>query len=217
MLPTPIISALHIAPFDIGHHVGIERQMPIGAAVLTATLQGSQVHFDLDSCILRPSDPTDRLLLWLDRHVMREGVTIAGYRLDDAVTLLGRLPGAEWSPVLRALSGCGQQYALDLTARSDGELVTFQQACAHSQILCAPVDADRRFADWMRSNVRGLAHDAEVDALATFRLVIRRLAVLNPLARGIVGAIADHFAAWLEQADHPAAQVHVADLLSVAD
>jgi len=217
MLPTPIITALHVAPLDVGHHVGVERQMPVGAAVLTATLQGSQVRFDLDSCILRPADSTDSLLLWLDRHVMREGVTIAGYGLDDAVALIDRLPGAEWSPVLRALAGCGNQYALDLTARSDGELATFQQACAHSQILCAPVDANRRFADWMRSDVRGLAHDAEVDALATFRLIIRRLAVLNPIARGIVGAIAGHFAAWLEQADHPAAQAHVADLLSVAD
>jgi hypothetical protein len=217
MLPTPIITALHITPLDVGHHVGIERQMPVGAAILTATLQGPQVRFDLDSCILRPSDPTDKLLAWLDGQLTREDVTIAGYRLDDAVALLHRLPGAEWFPVLRAMAGCGQQHALDMSARSAGISVTFQQACAHSQILCAPVDADRRFADWMRSDVRGLAHDAEVDALATFRLVIRRLAVLNPIARGIVGAIADHFAAWLEQADHPAAQAHVADLLSVAD
>jgi len=216
MLPTPTITALHVVPLDVGHHVGIERQMPVGAAVLTATLHGPRVHFTLDSCILRPSDRTDTLLLWLDRHVMQDDVTIAGFRLDDAVALLDRLPAAEWSPVLRALAGCGQQHALDMTARSAGVPVTFQQACACSGILCASVDADRRFADWMRSDVRGLAHDAEVDALATFRLVIRRLAVLNPIARGIVGAIADHFAAWLEHADHPAAQAHVADLVSVA-
>lgn len=217
MLPTPIIAAIHVASLDVGHHVGVERQMPVGAAVMTATLRGSQVLFDLDSCILRPSDPTDRLMGWLDRHVMRDDATVAGYRLDDAVALLDRLPGEEWSPVLRALAGCGQQHALDMSARSGGEPVTFQHACACSGILCAPVDANRRFADWMRSDVRGLAHDAEINALATFRLFIRRLAVLNPIARGIVGAIADHFAAWLEQADHPAAQAHVADLLSVAD
>lgn len=217
MLPTPTITALHLVPLDVGHHVGIERQMPVGAAVLTATLRGPHVHFALDSCILRPSDPTDTLMDWLDRYVMRDDVTIAGYQLDDAVALLDRLPGEEWSPLLRALAGCGQQHALDMTARSGEEPVTFQQACACSGILCAPVDANRRFANWMRSDVRGLAHDAEVDALATFRLVIRRLAVLNPIARGIVGAIADHFAIWLEHADHPAAQAHVADLLSVTD
>ncbi len=214
MLPTPIISALHIAPLDVGYHVQVEREMPIGAAILTATLHGPQVRFSLDSCILRPSDPTDMLLLWLDRHLMREGVTIAGYRLDDAVTLLDRLPGAEWSPVLRAMAGCGQQYALDVIARSDGELVTFQQACALSGILCAPADAGRRFADWIRSDIDGLELDARLNVIASFRLLIRRLASINPVSRSIAAAISGHFAVWLEQADHPAAQAHVADLLT---
>ncbi|WP_121903580.1 hypothetical protein [Sphingomonas sp. PP-CE-3A-406] len=95
MSPTPIITTLHVASLDVGNHVGVERQMPVGAAVLTATLQGPQVLFSLDSCILRPSDPTDKLLLWLDQHLMREGVTIAGYRLNDAVAMVDRLPGAE--------------------------------------------------------------------------------------------------------------------------
>jgi len=217
MLPTPIITALHVAPLDVGNHVGIERQMPVGAAVLTATLQGPQVRFSLDSCILRPSDPTDTLLLWLDQHLMREGVTIAGYRLNDAVALLDRLPGAEWSPVLRAMAGCGQQYALDLIARSAGTPVTFEQACACSEILCAPADAGRRFADWIRGDVDGLEQDGQLNVIASLRLLIRRLASTNPVSRSIAAAISDHFATWLEQADHPAAQAHVADLLSVAD
>lgn len=217
MLPTPIITALHVAPLHVGHHVGVERQMPVGAAVLTATLQGPQVRFSLDSYILQPSDPTDTLLLWLDRYLMREGVTIAGYRLSDAVAMLDRLPGAEWSPVLRAIAGCGQQYALDLTARSAGVPVIFQQACSCSGILCAPVDTGRRFAEWIRSDVDGLEQDAQLDAIASFRLLIRRLASTNPVSRSIAAAISDHFATWLEQADHPAAQAHVADLLSVAD
>lgn len=214
MLPTPIINALHIAPLDVGHHVGVERQMPVGAAVLTATLQGPQVRFSLDSRILRPSDPTDTLLLWLDRHLVREGVTIAGYRLDDAVALLDRLPGAEWSPVPRAMAGSGQQYALDLIARSDGEPVTFQQACARSEILCAPADDGLRFADWIRSDIDGLELDARIDVIASFRLLIRRLASINPVGRSIAAAISSHFAVWLERADHPAAQAHVADLLT---
>jgi hypothetical protein len=214
MLPTPIITAIHVASLDVGHHVGVERQMPVGAAVLTATLKGPQVLFNLDSCILRPSDPTDTLLLWLDRHLMREGGTIAGYRLNDAVAMLDRLPGAEWSPVLRAIAGCGQQYALDLIARADGEPVTFQQACARSGILCAPADAGRHFADWIRSDIDGLEQDARLDVIALFRLLIRRLASINPVSRSIAAAISSHFALWLEQADHPAAQAHVADLLT---
>jgi hypothetical protein len=217
MLPTPIISALSVTGLDVGHHVGIEREMPVGAAVLTATMQGPGVRFSLDSCILRPSDPTDTLLLWLDRHLMREGVTITGYQLDDAVALLDRLPGAEWSPVPRTLAGCGNQYVLDLSARIDGNPVTFQQACTHSQILCATTDAGRRFASWMRSDVREIQQDVQVDAIASFRLVIRRLALLNPVARGVAGVIADGFAAWLEEADCAAAKAHVADLLFTAD
>lgn len=217
MLPTPIISALSVIKLDAGHHVGIKREMPVGAAVLTASMQGPAVRFSLDSCILRPSDPTDTLLLWLDRHLMREGVTITGYQLDDAVALLDRLSGAEWSPVLRTLAGCGNQYVLDLSARIDGEPVTFQQACTQSQILCAPTDAGRRFASWMRSDVRDIQHDAQVDAIASLRLVIRRLAMLNPVARGVAGAIADCLAVWLEAADCPAAKAHVADLLFTAD
>lgn len=217
MLPTPIITALHVAPLDVGHHVGIERRMPVGAAVLTATLQGPRVRFSLDSCILQPSDPTDTLLIWLDQHLIREGVTITGYQLNDAVAMLSCLPGAEWSPVPRAIAGCGQQYALDLTARSAGTPVTFQQACGCSGILCAPADTGRRFAEWIRSNVDGLEQDAQLDVIASFRLLIRRLASTNPVSRSIAAAISDNFATWLEQADHPAAQAHVADLLFVAD
>jgi len=217
MLLTPIITALHVAPLDVGHHVGVKREIPVGAAILTATLQGPQVRFSLDSYILRPSDHTDTLLLWLDRYLMREGVTIAGYRLSNAVAMLDRLPGAEWSPVLRAIAGCGQQYALDLTARSAGVPVTFQQACSCSGILCAPADTGRRFAEWIGSDVEGLEQDAQLDLIASFRLLIRRLASTNPVSRSIAAAISDHFAAWLEQADHPAAQAHVADLLSVVD
>lgn len=217
MLPTPIICALSVTPLDVGHHVGVERKMPVGAAVLTASLQGPRVSFNLDSCVLRSSDPADTLLSWLDQHLLREGATITGYQMDEAVALLDRLPGAEWSPVLRTLAGCGQQYLLDLSARIEGGPVTFQQACAHSQILCAPVDAGRRFVDWMRSDVRGIERDVQVDALATFRLVIRRLAVVNSVTSKIAGTIAGHFAQWLEEANCAAAKAHVADLLSVTD
>ncbi|RMB55836.1 hypothetical protein C8J44_1099 [Sphingomonas sp. PP-CE-3A-406] len=115
------------------------------------------------------------------------------------------------------MAGCGQQYALDLTARSAGTPVAFEQACACSAILCAPADAGRRFADWIRCDVNGLEQDAQLNVIASFRLLIRRLASINPVSRSIAAAISRQFAAWLEQADHPAAQAHVADLLSVAD
>lgn len=217
MLPTPIISALSVARLDVGHHVGVDRQIPVGAAILTAELRGPLVHFTFGTCVLQPSDPAEWLLTWLDDQLLREGATIAGYRLDDDATLLDRLPGAEWSPSIRALAGCGQQYALNLTASRDGEPLTFAQACATMDILCAPTDPARRFAAWLRSDVSEIARDAQVDAIAVFRLVIRRLAVLNPVGRSIAAVISNHLAAWLGETDHPAAQAHVADLLSAAD
>ncbi|MEH3047193.1 hypothetical protein [Sphingomonas adhaesiva] len=217
MLPTPIITALSVARLDIGHLVGVDRQIAVGAAILTAELRGPLVQFSLGSCVLQPSDPAGSLLTWLDEQLLREGATIARYRLDDDAALLDHLPGAEWSPCIRALAGCGQQYALNLTASRDGEPLTFAQACANMGILCAPSDPGRRFAAWLRSDVSVIARDVEVDAIAVFRLVIRRLAALNPVGRSIAAVISNHLAAWLGEADHPAAQAHVADLLSAAD
>ena len=217
MLPTPIITTVNVAALDVGHQLGLDRQIPIGAAVLTARLQGPTIHFSLDSLVLRPSDPADALLGWLDQRLTTEGATITGYRIKDATALLDRLPGAEWSPALRALAGCGQQYLLDLSANvADGPL-TLQEACVHSQILCSPVDPNRRFADWVRSDVGRIEQDAQVDAIATFRLVIRRLASANPVGRSIAEAISSHFAEWLGEADYAATRLHVADLLSAAD
>ena len=217
MLPTPIITALSVARLDIGHHVGVDRQIAVGAAILTAELRGPLVQFSLNSCVLQPSDPAGSLLTWLDEQLLREGATIAGYRLDDDAALLDHLPGAEWSPCIRALAGCGPQYSLNLTASHDGEPLTFARACATMDILCAPADPERRFSAWLRSDVGQIERDAQVDAIAVFRLVIRRLAALNPVGRSIAAVISNHLAAWLGEADHPAAQAHVADLLSAAD
>ncbi len=217
MLPTPIITTLSVARLDVGHHLGIERKIPVGAAVLTAQIDGAWVRFTLDSCILKPTDTVDGLLLWLDRHLTSQDVTITGYRLEDMVALLDRLPGAEWSPCLHALASCGQQQVLDLSASVNGAPLTFPQACAESQILCAPVDPDRRFAAWVRSDVGDIEQDAQLDVLAAFRLVLHRLPALRPGGHITVDAIAGHFAAWLEEADYAVARLHLADLLSVTD
>ena len=216
MLPTPIVT-LNVAKLDVGHRIGIDRKIAVGAAVLTAQMDGALVRFTLDSCILRPSDTADDFLSWLDRHLTRQGVTITGYRLADMASLLDRLPAAEWSPSLRALSGCGQQQVLDLSASVDGTALTFPEACGLSQILCAPVDPDRRFAAWVRSDVGYIEQDAQLDVLAAFRLVLQRLPGLSSAGQAIADTIGGHFAAWLDEADHAAARLHLADLLSVTN
>lgn len=60
MLPTPIITTVSVADLDVGYRLGLDRKIPIGAAVLTARLQGANVHFSLDSHVLQPSDPPTR-------------------------------------------------------------------------------------------------------------------------------------------------------------
>ena len=217
MLPSPIITALSVARLDVGHRLGVDRQIPIGAAILTAELHGPDIHFALDRCVLQPSDPAEWLLTWLDEQLLREGATIAGYRLNDDAALLDHLPGAEWSPCIRALAGCGQQYALNLTASHDDKRLTFAQACANMGILCAPVDPGHRFASWLRSDVSEIEGQVQIDAIATFRLVIRRFAALNPVGHSIAAVLSDHLSVWLGESDHAAAQAHIADLLSTAD
>jgi len=130
---------------------------------------------------------------------------------------LDHLPGAEWSPCIRALAGCGQQYALNLTASHDDKRLTFAQACANMGILCAPVDPGHRFASWLRSDVSEIEGQVQIDAIATFRLVIRRFAALNPVGHSIAAVLSDHLSVWLGESDHAAAQAHIADLLSTAD
>lgn len=217
MLPSPIITALSVARLDVGHRLGIDRQIPIGAAILTAELRGSLIHFALDSCVLQPSDSAEWLLTWLDGQLLRDGATIAGFGLDDDAALLDHLPGARWSPGIRALAGCGQQYALNLSASDGDKRLTFAQACANMGILHAPVDRGRRFAAWLRSDVSEIEREVEVNAIATFRLVLRRFAALNPVGHSIAGVLSDHLSVWLGESDHAAAQAHVADLLSAVD
>lgn len=217
MLPKPIITTLSLARLDVGHRLGLDRQIPVGAAVLTARLEGPTVQFTLDSHVLRPSDTGNTLLAWLDQHLTTEGATIAGYRLREMTDLLDGLAGTEWSDALRALKGCGKQQVIDLSASAGDSPLRFEQACALSQILCAQTDPSRRFADWVRAETGQIELDVEVDVLAAFRLVLRRIAATSPVARNVASAISTQFVAWLDQAGHVAARLHLTDLRSLAD
>lgn len=217
MPPTPTITTLSVARLDIGHSLGISRQIPIGAAVLTARLTGPEVTFTLDSCVLRPSDPTDALLAWLDQHLTAPGTVVAGYQLQDAAALLRRLPGAGGSPLLQVLREGGTQRVLDLSARHlDGPALTFAQACACSGIPCANVDPGIRFAAWCRGDTDLVDHQTQIDVLAAFRLVLTRLTVSDREGQGIAEALHTRFADWLGTAPASATRLHARDLTSPA-
>ena len=216
MLLKPVLITLAVTRLEIGHSLGLDRAIPVGAAVLTARLTSAGMRFTLASHMLQPSDAVDGLLIWLDRHLTSPDATICGYRLDDAAGLLGRLPGADWSPSLRALAGCGPQPVLDLTARSDDGPLSFEQACSRSHVLCAPAAPDERFAAWCRSDTDRIDHHAQVDVIAAFRLVLRQVAALDPIGGKIAGAMSAHFANWLCASPNAAARAHVEDLDATA-
>lgn len=215
MIPAPI-KTLHIAELDIGSTLGLDRTIPVGAAILTAQPEDDRVNFALDSIILRPSDPVDTLLHWLDRHLEHPRAAIFGYRLTDAATLLGRLPGANEGSALPTLAGLGQNDVLNLSARTDAGVLSFQQACAQAKILCARTAPNDRFASWVRSDVHTIEQDAQIDVIGCFRLILHRLVAIKAAGRPITATLRTSFAAWLEDADHAAARLHVADLLSAA-
>lgn len=218
MLPFPTITVVHIARLDIGHHLNLRRAIPIGAAILTARIGDTGAVFDLNSFVLQPSDPADDLLRWLDAHLAASEATLAGYRLAEATGLLGALPNAAWSPALRSLSGCGSQCVLDLSAHEqDGRSLPFDQACTQACILHAPFEPTARFTAWCKGSTDWIVDQIEVDAIATWRLVMQRLAAMpDPLAVRIVTAIGTHFVAWLRAESRPASRLHFADLEAVA-
>ncbi|MBB4153602.1 hypothetical protein GGQ80_001504 [Sphingomonas jinjuensis] len=213
MLPSHILTALHVVELDVGRHLGIDQRIPVGVAILTAELRGTAVIFSLDSCILKPTDMAEKLLAWLGQHVIREGATITGYRLKAAITSLSSLPGGDDAPALRAMTACHRQYLLDLSASSAGRPASFREACEQMGIICAPAEPAKAFRDWVRGDVACIEGQARLDAIAAFRLLLQRLASINQVGRSIADAMSDQLRVWLEQADHPAARAHVADLL----
>lgn len=215
MIPAPIIT-VHIAELDVGSRLGLDRTIPVGAAVLTAQPEGDRVRFTLDSVVLRPSDPVDTLLHRLDQHLAHPGAAIFGYRLTEAATLLGRLPGSAGSRALRTMAGTGQNDVLSLSARSDAGVLSLQQACAEAQIFCAHADPNDRFTSWLRSDVDAIEQDAQIDVIACFRLILHRIVAIKAGGRPITTTLRADFATWLEEADHAAARLHFADLLSAA-
>lgn len=55
------------------------------------------------------------------------------------------------------------------------------------------------------------------DTITAVRQIIRRLTQVIPFGQGIATALRPYSARWLVGADHPAVQLHIADLLQAAD
>lgn len=218
MLPLPVITAMTIAQLDIGHHLGCRRAIPIGAATLTGRLERTDIHFTLNSFVLQPSDSAQMLLTFLDEKLAHGQATIAGYRLSSAVALLGALPDASWSPALRTLAGAGSQSIMDLSAHDPrGEPLTFEQACLHARIPCSAVNPTERFSAWCRSDTDRINHQTQVDAIASWRLVMNRLGAISRPGSRIIAAMNKQLAAWLHTSSTAAARLHAEDIGAIID
>ncbi|WP_133177318.1 MULTISPECIES: hypothetical protein [Bacteria] len=218
MLPLPVLTTVTIARLDIGHHLNRPRAIPIGAAALTGRVQGSGVHFHLDSFVLQPSDPAEKLLVWLDQRLAEEQVTIAGYQLAGATALLDALPGAYWSSGLRSMAGLGAQPVMSLSARDlRGAPLTFEQACLHAGIRCSRIESSMRFSAWCRSVTEQIDHQTQVDAIAAWRLIMKRLSSLDQHGARVVDAMDEHLAGWLRASSNGAASLHACDIAAIGN
>lgn len=213
---TPTITVVNIARLNVGHQLGRSLAIPVGAAVLTGQLDSVTAQFTLNSFVLGPSDPSDALLAWLDQRLIDERATIAGYQLAEATELLETLPSACWSPALRSLAGAGLQPLIDLSARElHGHVLPLHEACAHSRICFARVDDTQRFTTWCRSDVALIDRETQVDVIVTWRLFMKRLAVLNDHSGRVVSELSEHFTAWLRAQPGGAARLHAADMAQI--
>lgn len=216
MPPTPIITALSVALLDVGRHLNVNRQIPIGAAFLKTELDGLAVRFTLNSLVLRPSDPVENLLKWFDLQ-FAGGELVAGYLLEDAARLLAQLPGAECSSGVRALIGHGPQGVVSLPIKCAERVPCFQEACAEADICTSSIDPAGRFAKWVHADVEDIELETQIDVIAIFRLLLYQLTIQHSVERTIAKAIGSSFEDWLRNSTLRAANVHVANLSSTTN
>ncbi len=123
MLPSHTIIAFVPVTLDAGHHLGRHNEVLIGGATLTVKVTGGKIGFDLDTFVLRPSEPAEDFLHWIDQKLSKDSATLALYAPDTVADLLRRLPGAEHSSGVRSLSGkCRQPIIRILYGGSNGLL-----------------------------------------------------------------------------------------------
>lgn len=216
MPPTPIITTLSIAMLDVSRHLNLNRQIPIGAAFLTTELDGLTVRFTLDSLILRPSDPVESLLTWIDMQIA-SGRLVAGYQLEEAARLLAQLPGAEGSPSVWALMGHGPNGLVSLSSKQADKVPCLREACVEADICTASIDFIGRFTAWVCGDTEKIELETQINVIAAFRLLLHQLTIPHSVERTIANAIGSSFEDWLRSSTLRAANVHVVNVRSTTN
>ncbi|EZP73067.1 hypothetical protein BV96_01257 [Sphingomonas paucimobilis] len=207
MLPTPTITTFVLATLGAGDQSDQSSEAVVGAATMTVRIKSGRASFALASFILQPSEPTENLLAWIDTQLQDEQATLALYWPDRVVELLERLPGAELSPGVRSLKGNGAQPLIRMLIEDQEGFMSLSKACACFSIACASPDADARFAAWSGNDVGQIAADAELDAIAAWRMAINAIGRKNALGAKLATILRRHLAEWLFDTDHPYSRI----------
>jgi hypothetical protein len=217
MLPSHTIIAFVPVTLDAGHHLGRHNEVLIGGATLTVQVSGGKIGFDLDTFVLRPSEPADDFLHWIDQTLSNDSATLALYAPDTVADLLRRLPGAEHSSGVRSLSGKGRQPIIRLLYGGPNGHLSLAEACAHASVAYALANATDRFSAWVRCDIDHIAAQAEIDVIAVWRLTIDAIARETGLGDELAPILRHHLTLWLHAADRASTRIHHRDLNPLAN
>lgn len=216
MLPHHIITSVVFLSLDLTPLLARSLHGTIGVATFTGKVEGGLVDFDLHVFVLRPADRPESLFDWLDTQLADSRATLTGYNLAATLPVVRRLPGGRWSTAMRALAARRRQPVIDIiSCKADGTPLSFKAACGKAGIPGSRA-SQGDFAAWLTGRTAPLACRAEADAIAAWRLTMRRIAEQTSLGERVAASIDLHLAAWLREADRPSAQAHLDSVLRTA-
>jgi len=215
MLPSHTITAFTPVTINAGHPTA-SGDIAVGAAALTVKVVAGQVSFDLASCILRPNQPAQELLVWIDDRLSDDQATLSMYGPGRIVELLGQLPDVVYSSGFRSLAGGGNQPIIRLQAEDKRRFISLHKACAQAHIACASTDPAKRFVAWVNGDIDQIAVDAEIDAIATWRMTAAAIERKSGLGRELATILHRHLVQWLRDTDRASTRAHERNLSPIA-
>ncbi|UZW55090.1 hypothetical protein NUH86_16710 [Sphingobium sp. JS3065] len=215
MLPSHTITAFTPVTINAGHPAAAG-DIAVGAAALTVTVVAGKVSFDLSSFILPPNQPPQKFLAWIDDRLSDDQATLSMYGPGCVVQLLGQLPDIVYSSGFRSLAGRGNQPIICLQIEDRRRFISLHKACAQAHIACASTDPAERFVAWVKDDIDQIAVDAEIDAIATWRMTVAAIERKSGLGRELATILHRHLVQWLRDTDRASTRAHERSLFPIA-
>lgn len=215
MLASHTITAFTPISINAGHPTA-GGDIAIGAAALTVKVIAGKVSFDLSSFVLPPNQPAQQFLAWIDDRLSDDQATVSMYGPDRVVELLGQLPDVAYSSGFRSLAGRGSQPIIRLQVEERRRFISLHKACAKAHIACASTDPAERFVAWVKGDIDQIAVDAEIDAIATWRMTVAAIERKSGLGRELATILHQHLVRWLRDTDRASTRAHERNLSPIA-